>query len=298
MISLQRYAALFSHRDIARTFAISLLGRLPIGLTGLAILLLAQTSSGSFAQGGAAAACYVVGLGAVAPFLGRAIDRYGPRRILIGTGVLFPAALIALVFAGDAAAWTLALAGPRARAFRRSRSACAPTSADVSSKRACSPRHTRASRWPRRQYGSPLSARSLARCSFFTHRRCALGRSSHARRAACSVLSPNAVSRRLSSWCCVSRARSGSSRSAWWRMQARLCSRHSRGFSSASRAPAGSALGGFAYGSRGWHYPLGRQFVAALAVMAVGLGTLALGWHPWLFAPWAALAGVAMAPVG
>ena len=29
MISLQRYAALFSHRDIARTFAISLLGRLP-----------------------------------------------------------------------------------------------------------------------------------------------------------------------------------------------------------------------------------------------------------------------------
>ena len=42
---------------------------------------------------------------------------------------------------------------------------------------------------------------------------------------------------------------------------------------------AGSALGGFAYGSRGWHYPLGRQFVAALAVMAVGLGILALGWH-------------------
>ena len=119
MISLQRYAALFSHRDIARTFAISLLGRLPIGLTGLAILLLAQTSSGSFAQGGAAAACYVVGLAAVAPLLGRAIDRYGPRRILIGTGVLFPAALIALVFAVDArsAAWTLALAGGAGASF-------------------------------------------------------------------------------------------------------------------------------------------------------------------------------------
>jgi MFS family permease len=119
VISLQRYAALFSHRGIAHTFAISLLGRLPIGLTGLAILLLAQTSSGSFAQGGAAAACYVVGLAAIAPCLGRAIDRYGPRRILIGTGVLFPAALIALVFAVDArsAAWTLALAGGAGASF-------------------------------------------------------------------------------------------------------------------------------------------------------------------------------------
>ena len=149
MISLQRYAALLSHADIARTFAISLLGRLPIGLTGLAILLLAQTSTGSFAQGGAAAACYVVGLAAVAPLLGRAIDRYGPRRILICTGVLFPAALIALVFAVDArsAAWTLVLAGAAGASSRRLRSAFVPTSADVSPKKACSLRRTRRSRW-------------------------------------------------------------------------------------------------------------------------------------------------------
>ena len=59
---------------------------------------------------------------------------------------------------------------------------------------------------------------------------------------------------------------------------------------------AGSALGGLAYGSRGWHYPLARQFVIALVLMALGLGVLALHWQPWLFAPWAALAGIAMAP--
>jgi MFS-type transporter involved in bile tolerance (Atg22 family) len=61
----------------------------------------------------------VVGLAAIAPCLGRAIDRYGPRRILIGTGVLFPAALIALVFAVDvrSAAWTLALAGGAGASF-------------------------------------------------------------------------------------------------------------------------------------------------------------------------------------
>jgi len=61
-------------------------------------------------------------------------------------------------------------------------------------------------------------------------------------------------------------------------------------------ASAGSALGGLAYGSRSWHYPLARQFVIALALMALGLGILALHWQPWLFAPWAALAGIAMAP--
>ena len=50
---------------------------------------------------------------------------------------------------------------------------------------------------------------------------------------------------------------------------------------------AGSALGGLAYGSRGWHYPLARQFVLALAVMAAGLAVLALPWSPWWFVPWA-----------
>ena len=39
------------------------------------------------------------------------------------------------------------------------------------------------------------------------------------------------------------------------------------------------ALGGIAYGSRGWHYPLARQFVVALTVMGAGLGMLALGWR-------------------
>jgi hypothetical protein len=37
---------------------------------------------------------------------------------------------------------------------------------------------------------------------------------------------------------------------------------------------AGSALGGLAYGSRAWHFPLARQFAAALALTAVGLAVL------------------------
>jgi MFS family permease len=90
VITLERYTALFSERELRRTFLASVIARLPIGVTGLAILLLVQTSSDSFARGGAAAAFYVIGLAAIAPALGRGIDRYGPRRLLLASGVLFP----------------------------------------------------------------------------------------------------------------------------------------------------------------------------------------------------------------
>ena len=84
-----------------------MIGRLPIGIAGLAILLLAQAASGSFAQAGAAAACYVAGLAAVAPVLGRVIDRSGPRIPLMVCALAFPTALSALVAAilGGAPAW-------------------------------------------------------------------------------------------------------------------------------------------------------------------------------------------------
>lgn len=91
MISLVRYAAVLQTRETRLTFALSVIGRLPIGITGLAVLLLVQGETGSFARGGAATAGYVIGLAAVAPVLGRWIDRYGPRKALLASGVLFPA---------------------------------------------------------------------------------------------------------------------------------------------------------------------------------------------------------------
>jgi MFS family permease len=97
MISLARYAALLEPRDMRQLFVASMVGRLPIGISGLAILILVQSTSGSFAQGGAATGCYVAGLAAIAPLLGRLIDRYGPRLVLTAAGLLFPAALVALV---------------------------------------------------------------------------------------------------------------------------------------------------------------------------------------------------------
>jgi predicted MFS family arabinose efflux permease len=59
---------------------------------------------------------------------------------------------------------------------------------------------------------------------------------------------------------------------------------------------AGSALGGLAYGSRGWHFPLARQFAAALALTALGLAVLSLRWQPSLFAALSLVSGIAIAP--
>src|SRR5262245_29132185 len=98
VISLSRYSALLQAAEVREIFAASLIGRLPIGITGLALLLYVQSALGSFAKGGAAAAFYMAGLSIVAPILGRVIDRYGPRGVLLAAAVLFPASLVALIW--------------------------------------------------------------------------------------------------------------------------------------------------------------------------------------------------------
>ncbi len=75
----------------------SIIGRLPMGVAGLAILLYVQNATGSFAAAGVVSALYVLGLAAIAPLVGRMIDRLGPRPLLVLTAVVYPAALVALV---------------------------------------------------------------------------------------------------------------------------------------------------------------------------------------------------------
>ena len=318
MISLQRYAKVFAHADLRRTFIISVLGRLPIGLTGLAILLLVQVRTDSFARGGAAAACYVVGLALIAPLLGRAIDRYGPRRILIASGMLFPSALLALVAAVERNAVLPALAFAVAAGatfppitvcvrtyFRRRLAeeglltaaysaesvlielifiagpmlvaafvAFASAAAAVWFAAACG------------LSGTLLFLRSPALLTWHVERR-----TSH---SLLGPLSERGFAMLIAVVLCFSSA-FGFLEVGVVAYSAEAGDRSLAGILLGITS-AGSALGGLAYGSRSWHYPLARQFVIALALMALGLGVLALQWQPWLFAPWAALAGIAMAP--
>jgi MFS family permease len=318
MISLRRYALLFSHADVRRTFVFSLLGRLPIGLTGLAVLLLVQTSSGSFARGGAAAACYVVGLAAIAPLLGRAIDRFGPHRILLASGVLSPSALVALVAAVEhgSIAWGLLAAGAAGASFP-------PISV-------CVRTYFRRRLAEEGLVAAAYSAESVlielifiagpmfvALFVAFASAAAAVWFS-----AACGLAGTLVFLRSpaLRAWHIeqrISHTLLGplSERGFPALVAVVLCFSSAFGFlevgvvAYASEVgdpafagillgitSAGSALGGLAYGSRGWHYPLARQFVLALAVMAAGLAILALPWPRWLFWPWAAFAGIAMAP--
>ena len=91
-----RYRVLFAVPELRRTVAFSIAGRMPIGIAGLAILLFVQARSGSFTFAGTTSALYVLGLGVVAPFLGRLIDRLGPTPVLTICAVLYPAALVGL----------------------------------------------------------------------------------------------------------------------------------------------------------------------------------------------------------
>ena len=96
MISLERYARLLARRDVRELFTTSIVGRLPIGMASLAIVLLVQKANGSFADAGALTGAYVAGLAGVSPLVGRWLDRAGPHNLLRATALAYPATLIAL----------------------------------------------------------------------------------------------------------------------------------------------------------------------------------------------------------
>ena len=96
---------------MAAAVTASVVGRIPIGMAGLSILLFVQGKSGSFAQAGTVSALYVLGLAMVAPFLGRIIDRTGPRVVLTLCSTLYPLALLVLVALVSHAAHPLWVAG-------------------------------------------------------------------------------------------------------------------------------------------------------------------------------------------
>jgi len=97
MTILARYAALFRVTDLKPIAIASVIGRLPIGIAGLAIMLMTQGASGSFADSGIATAGYIGGLAASSPFIGRYIDRHGPGRVLGAAMLAYPCAMALLI---------------------------------------------------------------------------------------------------------------------------------------------------------------------------------------------------------
>jgi MFS family permease len=319
MISLARYAAVFAHPELRAAVAASVIGRLPIGITGLSILLLVQRATGSFAESGAMTAAYIVGLASIAPLLGRLIDRSGPRRVLISCAVVFPAALCALVLAmriAPSGALSLALAFAAGasfppitvcmRTFFRQRlrdesllgAAYSLESVLIELIFIVGPMLVALLV----AFASPEAAVLLAascaavgtllflRSPALAHWRVSAG-------AVTSLLGPLAE-RGFAALLAVVLGYA----TAFGLVEIGITA-----YASETGRPAlagillalmsaGSALGGLAYGSRTWGPPLARQFAIALGLTGVGIALLAPATNAWVFALLSVVAGLVMAP--
>jgi MFS family permease len=319
MISLARYVALLQPRDLRQTITASMIGRLPIGITGLAILLLVQTATSSFAVGGAATASYVVGLAVVAPALGRVIDRRGPQLILLSCAVAFPVALASLVAAvrWSNSPWVVLVFAAAAGATFPPITVCMRTY------------------FRRRLRDEALLAAAYSLESVLIELIFIVGPLIVAIFVA---LASPALAVLFAAACGLVGTllflRSPSLRG--WRVEPRpapsflgplaqtgfpalvgviFCYSTAFGLLEVGIAAyatevgnvalaglllglmsAGSALGGLAYGSRSWHVPLARQFALMLALMGAGLAVLALPWSTWAFALWSLFVGIVIAP--
>jgi MFS family permease len=96
---LEHYAAFFRLPGVARLLGVALVARMPVGMMSLSMLVHLRELSGSFAFAGGMVGTYLVAMASTAPIQGRLIDRYGPRGVLLVTGVVHPTALGLLLFA-------------------------------------------------------------------------------------------------------------------------------------------------------------------------------------------------------
>lgn len=319
MLSFTRYIAILERPELKGAIAASIIGRLPIGMAGLALMLATQETSGSFAQAGTITGAYIAGLAFLSPLLGRRIDRSGPRRVLAACGIAYPAMLCLLV-----AALRLGAPTPVAFAIAFTAGACYPPIT------VC----MRAFLKQRLNDDALLSAvysmESLLIESIF-------------------IVGPMLVAffvAILSAQAAVLFAAGcsfagtllfiGSSAIRLWKVEPRtpsslmgplaepgfpallatvvcysaafgLVEIGITGFANELSRPAlagvllalmsvGSAAGALAYGGRTWHAPLRRQFAAMLFLMGAGVAILAGVDDAWMFGFLSVFAGIVMAP--
>lgn len=302
-----------------QTFVASVIGRLPIGIAGLAILLFVQAASGSFSQAGATTAGYVAGLAAVAPVLGRLIDRHGPRATLLFCAILFPAALTALVIIvmREAPAWTVVLMAAAAGASFPPITVCMRTylKQHLASDALLATAYSLESVLIETIFivgpilvalfvavASPAMAVLFAAAcgsvgTLLFLRAPALKRwetTHHRRPGVLGPLTTPGFPTLVGVIVCYA--------SAFGLVEIGITAYATEAGHTAMAGvllglmSAGSVFGGLAYGSRSWHAPLIRQFALTLAFMAAGLAALVLPWSLWSFALWSVVAGIAMAP--
>jgi MFS family permease len=88
----------------------SIVARLPFGMGGVSLVIFVHAHTGSFGIAGLLTGFYTSGFALAGPFLGRAVDRRGPRPVLAPAAVVCAVALVAIVVLGESSAGTVPLA--------------------------------------------------------------------------------------------------------------------------------------------------------------------------------------------
>jgi MFS family permease len=112
-MTLSPYRSIVRTPQVPRLVSTALLGRLVIGMAGLAIVLLVRDAAGSFALAGLTTGSFALACGIASPLIGRVVDRSGQTRVLLACAVVCAGAFssLALVAGHGPSALLPALAG-------------------------------------------------------------------------------------------------------------------------------------------------------------------------------------------
>ncbi|WP_320066568.1 MFS transporter [Micromonospora sp. RTGN7] len=109
MTALRQYLGVWRIPGAPMLLALGVVGRLGIGMTPLALLLVVAQVTGRYSLAAVAGGIYALCGAALSPIAGRVADRIGPTPVLLATAVAHPLALSGLLLAARADTGNLAL---------------------------------------------------------------------------------------------------------------------------------------------------------------------------------------------
>ncbi|MGK5742910.1 MFS transporter [Micromonospora sp. URMC 103] len=108
MAALRQYLGVWRIPGAPMLLVTGIIGRLGIGMTPLALLLVVEQMTGRYSLAAVAGGIYAVAGAALSPVAGRIADRIGPSPVLLATAVAHPLALVGLLLASRAGADAMA----------------------------------------------------------------------------------------------------------------------------------------------------------------------------------------------